>query len=231
MPVDRAVAPSNVEHHPLVEVPAPGARGRRRSAPARRSGRRLDLGQVAEHADVDAEQRHRRAVEQLHGAQHRAVAAEADDQVGVGRRALADQVGAGRARRRRRRRSTPSWPCSAQPRRRRRARRRRRLGRSWWATTATRWSRRTRSAVRRRRARGTRGCPSPPTSGESIQPRTAQPASTSAASISSRTRSWISRIGDHAPAPRHLDPAGLELRLDQQHHRRPRLAQRRSAPG
>ena len=51
---------------------------RRRTARARRHAGRLDLGEVAEQPDVDADDRHRGAVEQLHGAQHRAVAAEAD---------------------------------------------------------------------------------------------------------------------------------------------------------
>ena len=53
----------------------------------------LDLGQVAQPAEVDAEQRNRRTVEQADCAQHRAVASEAQHQVGGGGRILAGQLG------------------------------------------------------------------------------------------------------------------------------------------
>ena len=46
----------------------------------------FDLGEIAELSEVDAEQWHRRAVEGTDGAQHRAVSAEAHDDLGVGQR-------------------------------------------------------------------------------------------------------------------------------------------------
>ena len=90
-PLD-AAGHRDLQHHPLVEVPAPGLGAGDEALQRRAQPGRFDLGEVAEHADVDAEERHGRAVEQAHGAQHRAVAAEADDEVGLVERLLADEV-------------------------------------------------------------------------------------------------------------------------------------------
>ena len=215
-------ATRDLEHHPFVEVPRAGlAAG---DEPFERLGdlRRLDLGEVAEHADVDAEQRDRRAVEDAHGAQHRAVAAEADDEVGLADRPLGRQVGepegggvlghdprrSARARPTTRRSSGRAW-------RRRRA--------AWWATTATAviggacavraWTRNSR-------------LPSPPRIGESIQPTTSQPSASSDVGDGGLHTVVDRRVGDDAAAAADLGAPGLELRLDEQDHRRTRLAQR-----
>jgi hypothetical protein len=49
--------------------------------------RRVDLGEEAEPAEVHSEHRHLGVADQSHGPQRGAVAAQADDQVGAGRRA------------------------------------------------------------------------------------------------------------------------------------------------
>ena len=76
------------EHHPLLDLVLAGAVALERAA----QGAGLDLGEVAELADVDAEDVGGRAAEQLHRPQHRAVATEADGQVGLARRARIGQV-------------------------------------------------------------------------------------------------------------------------------------------
>ena len=79
---------------------SPPPRGRRTTLERGDQCRRLDLGEVAEQPDVDADDRHRRAVEQLDRAQHRAVAAEADGQsADAGGRSLARSASSERRRR------------------------------------------------------------------------------------------------------------------------------------
>ena len=85
------------EHHALRDLEVAGEQTRHR----RFELVGLDLGEVAELADVDAEDRHRRRVHEVDRAQHRAVAAERDDEiepVGEARRRRPRVVEPGRVR-------------------------------------------------------------------------------------------------------------------------------------
>jgi hypothetical protein len=82
----------DVQHEPLVEMPTPVVRAHREPLQRIRDVRRFDLGEVTELTEVDAEQRHGSTVEGTHGPQHRAVAAETQDDVGRAERSLADMV-------------------------------------------------------------------------------------------------------------------------------------------
>ena len=96
-----------VQHHPLLDPPLAGFRPGGPALQRRGQRRRLDLGEIAEQTDVDADDRHPRPAEHLDGAQHRAVAAEAEGQPGrFGVRSLTRS--ASPAARRRRRSSRPS---------------------------------------------------------------------------------------------------------------------------
>ena len=74
------------EHQPFVEVPSVRLGPLLAEHDDERVDQfgRLDLGEVTELAEVDAEERDGRPVEGADGAQHRAVAAEADNDVGLG---------------------------------------------------------------------------------------------------------------------------------------------------
>jgi hypothetical protein len=95
----------HVEHHAPVELPSARFRTGHEPVECLAEPIGLDLREVAERAEVDAEDRHRRSLEQSHGAQHRAVATEAEHQVGLGDRANARDSHRDRAPRRRRRAS------------------------------------------------------------------------------------------------------------------------------
>ena len=81
-----------VEHHPLLDPPLAGFRSGSPSLERGRQRRRLDLGEITEQPDVDTDDRHPGATEHLDGAQHRAVAAEAEGEPGRLGLALADQI-------------------------------------------------------------------------------------------------------------------------------------------
>ena len=195
----------------------------------------LDLGEVAELADVDAEDRHRRRVHEIHRVQHRAVAAERDAR---GRARRANVVGVdrelvepGRPRRRRRARAPrrrvaePRRGCAARARAPAAgrgaapARPRVAVTRALLARGAPRRRARPRSTVagpRRACARNST-LPSAPRNGDGIDrastpsPRVVEPAD----DFAQHRRVHLRIAHDAAPAdPR---PARLELRLHQQH--------------
>ncbi len=67
------------QHHAGFDAVAAGEEARSRACT---SVEWLHLGEVAQQADVDADDGHGRAVEQVHTAQHRAIAAEAEHDLG-----------------------------------------------------------------------------------------------------------------------------------------------------
>ena len=73
--------------------------------------------------------------------------------------------------------------------------------------------------------------PSAPRSGDSIQPMMVAPAAARASIDLDRTRSVHRRVADHAATPPTSGPAGLELRLHQQHESAPGRGARPAAPG
>ena len=90
------VADSAAQHHPLVVLDAPGERGFER----REQLRAGDLGEKAQRAEVDAEDRHvaSRAADDVGHREQRAVAAEHEHQIGALRRSSSrvDDVALGR---------------------------------------------------------------------------------------------------------------------------------------
>ena len=69
----------NLQHHPLLDSKI--ASGFAAGKPALQCGqqaRRLYFSEVAQQPGIHADNRHRCAIEQLHGAQHRSVAAETE---------------------------------------------------------------------------------------------------------------------------------------------------------
>ena len=186
---------------------------------------RLDLGEVAEQADVHADDRDRRAVEQLDGAQHRAVAAEAERELGACRRIVfGGEVGAGRARRRPRASSTARARAGAATMPQRAPAPRPRFARGGPRAAPG-------SCVDLSRVGADASCrvgcvactrnsrlPSPPVIGESHQPSTSHPAVAQRVARPRRGPGRGSPGSVITPCPlRHLGPAGLELRLHQQH--------------
>ena len=164
-----------------------------------------------------------------HGAQHRAVAAEADDEVGLGQRSLADEVAEAERGGVVVGTSQASWPCSVSQSIGL-ARERRGLGALVVGDDGDARSCATSCPVHGR-GRGTRGCPRRRGSASPSTPTTEQPAATSAAATSARTRSWIGGIGDDARAhgstsARPASNCGLTsstiggTRLAQRHQRR-----------
>jgi len=83
---------SHRQEHPLIDDEVFAGATRQRALERRHCAVDSDLGKVAEHADVDAKHRHRRAVQHAHGAQHGAVAAEHHHEVGVARLAVARSI-------------------------------------------------------------------------------------------------------------------------------------------
>ena len=73
----------DVEHVALVDVPLASVAALGEAVEGVGHLVRLDLGEVAEHTEVDAEERDGRAVEEPHRPKHRPVAAEAQGKIGV----------------------------------------------------------------------------------------------------------------------------------------------------
>ena len=83
------------EHQTLVEVPGRAGGGfvaAHEAVEGIDQLTRLDLGEITELSEVHAEQWDRRAVQSTDSAEHRAVAAEAHDDLGVGQRPLVGVV-------------------------------------------------------------------------------------------------------------------------------------------
>ena len=233
-PVDST---GDLQHHPLAR---PRSRRRRAArAPSSRSSG-LDLGEVAELADVHAEHRDAGVVDEIDGAQHRAVATERDRQIEAGGELLDRHRDAAPAR------SRPTRGCA--PRRRAartrldhlRGQRRVPPARSRCGTSPTVFSTvrhrprapRATAASRSRRAlivgvalagvaRGTRRCRRRRAAATASRAITPMPASASPSTTSSSTARCTS--GSRTIPPRLTrGPAGLELRLHQQHELRRR---------
>ena len=109
---DRRSTRRDRQHHPLLDA---RSRRRRSRSSAASTSCGLDLGQVAEQADVDAEDRDLVPLDQVDRPQHRAVAAEADREVDAVRELLVRRPRAAGASRppRRPRASAPRGPAPA----------------------------------------------------------------------------------------------------------------------
>ena len=209
-----------------------------------------DLGQEAEAAEVHAQRRASRALEQAAGREQRAVAAQHHERVGLRRPRRAPRrtaqsppasPSASAAVRSSSRRATPR---ASQPARRGRAapaRPRARSGRARMpivvhgptaaSQPAPRARRaRQRRAARRRRCRKNSRLPSAPVIGDAQAPRTrvAQRACAARGHVA-RAPARCSAGSRHDAAAAHLAPADLELRLHQHDRVRVRARARRAA--
>ena len=208
------------EHRPLADHELAGAQPLERVV--ERAG--LDAGQVAHLAAVDAEHRHVGVGDEIHRAQHRAVAAEGEDRVeravdrilgladvpdvdAVGRAPLVgvtDQaVGLGAV----------GMGHDAEPADRRH-------DAASGGATASRRSAVIGAPVRAARARNST-LPSAPVSGERSTSVTTSPCPAETLDHLTQHRPAHGRVADDATAAHPAAP-GLELRLDQQHERRRR---------
>ena len=219
---------------------------RNRSMAARVPGG-LDVGEVAHLADVHADDRHAGAGDQVDGAQHRAVAAEAHREVEARRRgsprrtrasARPGDVGVGLR--------DPHLvalvlqPRGRLPRQVGRLRCARGGARSRWRPSARRSPRRRAASTRgvdvdragrRRCGRAARNStlPSAPVSGDAMAPMMAAPARSSARSDLARAPAATPSGSVMTPLPAgRLLPAGLELRLHEEHQIGARRGQRRA---
>ena len=92
-PADVTAGDLDLDHQTLVELPVIAFRAveERRQGGLQLVG--LDLGEIAEAPQVDPQERGRCAIEQMHAAQHRAVATEAEHEIGRAECAIAGELG------------------------------------------------------------------------------------------------------------------------------------------
>ena len=175
----------HVEHHPFVEMPTTG----RGAGHDLRQGLveviRFDLREIAERPQVQAQQGHGCSFEQPDRAEHRAVATEAQDQVGLAKWPVARGVGQLECERILARHpeldamvTTPQLRLERVP-----------AGGGSFVMGDEGDGLHHAAAVRAWTRNST--LPSAPVSGEVVQPTTSQPAACRASATSLRTRSWM----------------------------------------